>query len=138
MTPYRIETARSKSLVPATADEQLRSYLDRLMKMIPGEVIALYLVGSGVIPSDENHLWLVGWSSLCLAAVGVIRIYGTADRITNRGPQWASIAISAVAFVVWLYSLGGPFIALGIHKPFVGSLLVLAWTFFVPIVYKGD
>ena len=38
------------SVASATPQEQLRSYLDRLMRMIPGEVIGLYLVGSGFIP----------------------------------------------------------------------------------------
>jgi len=32
---------------------------------------------------------------------------------------------------------GGPFTAFGLHVPFLGSLLVLAWTFFIPILYRG-
>jgi hypothetical protein len=33
--------------------------------------------------------------------------------------------------------LGGPFEAQGLAVPYIGSLLVLAWTFFVPMFYKG-
>jgi hypothetical protein len=138
MAPYRIERPRTKSVAAAEPGAQLRSYLDRLMKMIPGEVVALYLVGSGVIPRDESAWWLVGWSLVCLLGLFVIRIYGTADPRNSVPPQWPSVLISAFAFVIWVYSLGGPFAAFGLHKPFIGSLLVLGWTFFVPIFYRGD
>ena len=32
----------------------LQSYLDRLLKLIPAEVVGLYLVGVGAIPAGEN------------------------------------------------------------------------------------
>ena len=47
------------------------------------------------------------------------------------------VAISSVAFVIWVYSLGGPFAVFNLYVPYIGSLLVLAWTFFVPTFYKG-
>jgi hypothetical protein len=105
--------------------------------MIPGEVIALYLVGAGLIPAGER-LVLALWSLVCLAGLIALRAYGSRDEQTGQGPQWPSVALSAGAFVVWLYSLGGPFAAYGVHVPYIGSLLVLAWTFFVPIFYKGE
>jgi hypothetical protein len=119
------------------ANEDIKLYLDRLLKMIPGEVISLYLVGMGFIPPDEQVAMIV-WCLVCLAAVFVVQIYGTSDTDARLPPQWGAIFIAAVAFVIWVYSLGGPFAAFGIHKPWVGSLLVLGWTFFVPILYRGD
>ena len=138
MSPFRIERQRLKAAMVSNTGDEFRSYLDRLTKMIPGEVLSLYLVGSGFIPENESPWWLVAWSGVCLLGVFAIRTYGTADPQTGKGPQWLSVLIAATAFVIWLYSLGGPFVAFGLHKPFVGSLLVLAWTFFVPFIYKGD
>lgn len=77
------------------------------------------------------------WALVCLAGVFVVRAYGTSDPQSNLSPDWVHVAISAVAFVIWVYTLGGPFAASDLYEPYVGSLLVLAWTFFVPIVYKG-
>jgi hypothetical protein len=114
-----------------------QGYLDRLMRMIPGEAVALYLIGAGLIPPLEQ-IALAIWSAVCLLGVIMIRIYGTQDLDAKHGPQWMSVIISSSAFIVWLYSLGGPFAAFGVHVPYVGSLLVLTWTFFVPFIYKGD
>lgn len=138
MAPYRVERPKLKSVAEPSRDEEFRSYLDRLMKMIPSEILTLYLVGSGMIPDSESRWWLVIWSAVCLVGLIVLRGYGTADRRNGVGPQWASVVLSAVAFVIWVYSLGGPFAAFNLHKPFLGSLAIMAWTFFVPLWYKGD
>jgi hypothetical protein len=119
----------------------LNSYLDRLLKMIPAEVVCLYLVGSGLIPDDlrpqDRGISLAVWGFVCLVGVVLVRAYGTADLPNNLPVDWRHVAISSVAMVLWVYSLGGPFEAFGLHVPFLGSLLVLAWTFFVPIFYEG-
>ena len=138
MTAYRIERSGKKGIEAPTQAQAFQSYLDRLLKMIPAEVVALYLVGSGVIPAGESPAWLLAWSLVCLLGVVVIRAYGTADRARGKGPQWAAVLIATISFVIWLYSLGGPFKPYGVYKPFLGSLLILAWTFFVPIFYHGD
>ncbi len=135
--PFRIsrpdQGVRATSM---TGEENFRFYLDRLFKMIPGEVISLYLVGSGFIP-QEQAIGLAIWAIICLAGVIIVRAYGTADQKNNKPPQWGPVAISSVAFVIWVYSLGGPFAAFGLSAPWIGSLMILVWTFFLPIFYKG-
>ena len=120
---------------PGAADD-MSFYLDKLMKMIPTEVIGLYLVGSGIIP-DDQHAYLLGWSTVCLIGVVIARIAGTRDKAANKPPQAGLVVVSAIAFVIWVYSLGGPFKwYMGAnYKPFLGSLFVLVWTFVVPLVY---
>lgn len=105
--------------------------------MIPGEVLGLYLVGSGVIPNG-NRDYLLAWTIVCALAVVVSRAFGTRDAARNRPVQWGHVTVSTLSFVIWVYSMGGPFIAyLGdAYKPFVGSLLVLGWTFFIPFFYE--
>ncbi len=143
--PYRI-TRPSKRIGPRAADaqsaasgEEFKGYLDRLMKMIPAEVVGLYLVGNGFVPTaDPNYgLVLSVWTLICLIGVIVVKAYGTADVPNHTPPDWVHVAISSVAFFIWVYSIGGPFTAFGLSVPYIGSLLVLAWTFFIPIVYRG-
>lgn len=119
-----------------TSDLAFRFYLERLIKMIPAEVVSLYIVGIGIIP-EEQVIGMTVWAIICLIGLFFIRIYGTADPVENKPPDWTHIIISAIAFVIWVYSLGGPFAAWGLYVPWAGSLVVLAWTFFVPIFYKG-
>ena len=138
--PYRIKRLEAtrldarESSVPVS--DTYDAYLGRLLKMIPGEVISLYVVGSGFIPEDQAGA-LIAWTLVCILAVVLLRVYGTADRVLDKPPDWVHVAISSVAFVVLVYSMGGPFKALGLYIPFLGPMLVLAWTFFLPFVYKG-
>ena len=135
--PFRIR--RPDTGVKAVAVERAESfnfYLDRLLKMIPAEVVSLYLVGSGFIP-DGQTIVLTAWAVVCLIGVVAVRAYGTMDAVERKPPDWMHVAISSVAFVIWVYSLGGPFEAQGLAVPYIGSLLILAWTFFVPMFYKG-
>ncbi len=139
--PFRIQRPDkmgAQTVSTAGPDASFRSYLDRLLKMIPAEVVSLYLVGVGVIP-EGNAVYLTVWTIICLIGLFAIRIYGTADPVENLPPDWTHIIISAIAFLIWVYSLGNlsPFTAWGIGDPIIGSLLVLAWTFFVPMFYKG-
>ena len=135
--PFRIR--RPDTGVKAVALERAESfnfYLDRLLKMIPAEVVSLYWVGSGFIPADQSIVLTI-WAVVCLVGLVLVRAYGTADTAQNKPTDWVHVAISFVSFVIWVYSLGGPFAAFNLHVPYLGSLLVLAWTFFVPIFYKG-
>jgi ABC-type proline/glycine betaine transport system permease subunit len=134
--PFRIKHPQAGFQKVSTGNESVSQYFERLMKMIPGEVVGLYIVGSGLVPS-ENRWTLTIWTLFCLVAVVVVRAWGTADPTQQLGPQWTAVVISSVSFLIWVYSMGGPFAAYGIAVPYIGSLLVLAWTFFVPLVYKG-
>jgi hypothetical protein len=118
----------------ATGQEQVKYYLDRLLKMIPAEVISLYLIGQGVVPT-ENMIAGFVWAAVCLIGVVALRAWGTADQRANKPTDWVHVIISSVAFVIWVYTLGGPFAQAGIQLPWLGSLVVLAWTFFVPFFY---
>lgn len=132
--PFRIE--RPERGVRTTPDESLREYLERLLKMIPGEVVGLYMIGSGFIPEGQD-VGIAVWAAICLVAVVVVRIYGTRDPANDKPSQPVPVAISCVAFVIWVYWLGGPFEGLGVHVPWIGSLAVLVWSFIIPIIYRG-
>jgi len=138
--PYRIKRLAATPAVAYDSSvmvgDTFDSYLDRLLKMIPGEVISLYVVGSGFIPEDQAGA-LIAWTVVCLIAVVLLRVYGTADRVMDKPPDRVHVLISSVAFVVFVYSMGGPFRALGLYVPYLGPLLVLTWTFFLPFFYKG-
>ena len=136
--PLRIVRAGTgvRAVGLAGSDDAFKFYLDALLKMIPAEAVSLYLAGVGIIPRDQDGA-LMGWSAFCLLVVIIVRVIGTSDRRAGIKPDWIHVAISVIAFLVWLYSLGGPFVSLGIHVPYIGSLLVLAWTFLAPVLYPG-
>ena len=131
--PFRITRPERVRTAAAARQEEFKFYLDRMFKMIPAEVISLYLAGTVVIPEGQLVVSVV-WAVVCLAGLVVLRAYGTADPENSKPTDWVHVGISAVAFVIWVITLGGPFAAV---SPYIGSLAVLVWTFFVPLFYKG-
>ena len=123
---------------PTTRTEDIvKGYLDRLVKMIPGEVVAFYLGGAGIIPKEYPWV-LVIWALIGLIGLIGIRSFATSDPDKNLGPQWPAIIISAIAYFIWLYAIGGPFASFDLYLPWLATLLVSAWTFLVPIFYRGN
>lgn len=143
-TVFRIRTGRGGARgvagaggPPVTARD---AYVERLHKLIPAEVLALYVAGTGMLdpnPHVQPALW-IGWSLLCVAAVVATRIWGTRDPSANPPVQWAAVAIATISFGIWLYQMGGAFtLREDLHDPTAASLALLAWTFFVPLFYRG-
>jgi len=122
---------------PDKANEEIRQYLERLLKMIPAEVVGLYTIGSGFIP-EKQALGSAIWLLICFVLVIAIRIYGTRDPTQGKPAQPIPVFVSTVAFVIWAYSLGGPFAKYNLYIPWIGSLGVLFWSFVVPIFVKGS
>lgn len=132
--PFRIERPDARTLAPG---DEFRSYLERLLKMIPGEIVGLYMIGSGFLP--QNNLGFeVGWILVTLVLLFIVRLYGTADPKLGKPAQQVPVGIAAVAFVIWIFWLGGPFEQLNIpYREQLASLAVLVWSFIIPIIYKG-
>jgi hypothetical protein len=133
--PFRI-TRKTVRPVAREPGADVKDYLERLVKLIPAEVISLYLVGKGIIESERYPL--LGWTLFCLVAVVLVRLYGTADPTENKPPQLPAVLIACISYLVWVYSMGDVFVTFGMHFSKIGSLLVLGWTFVVPYVYQGD
>ncbi len=137
--PFRVINTRKKSLGFAkekSNKEELSFYFSRVLKLIPSDVIALYLFGANIIPF-ENKFVLLGWSIFCFSAVLISRILGTKNENKNS-TQWVVVFISSISFIIWIYLIGGPFRDFNIHIPYVGALAMAGWTFLIPYLYKGD
>ena len=48
------------------------------------------------------------------------------------------IVFSSIAFVLWVLVIGGTFTSiLGFSAEYIGSILLVIYTLFIPFVYKG-
>jgi len=118
----------------------LGPYWDRLKNLIPTEVSALYVAGLGIIPQGQK-IGPVVWAVLCLIFTVIFIATQTkkaeGDTKKTYPIDWAHVVISSISFILWVYALGGPFSLYGLYIPWIGTLLILAWTFIVPRFYKG-
>jgi len=135
--PPVVKAAVRKGGIAREKPTPIQGYMERLVKLIPAEVVGLYLVGQGIIPPDQK-VAIVVWSIVCLGLVVLVRAKTTGDRANSISPQWGAIAVSTVSFIIWVYTMPGPFQAYQLAIPYLGSLAVLVWTFIVPFLYQGS
>lgn|GEM_PF-1078842 len=153
-TVLRIKGARP--FTRGAGDESpIKVYLDRLVKLIPAEVVGLYLAGKSVIQAvyakdtaaaegadryallTEQAPYWIGWTLFCLAALIWVRAWATSSPKDGVAPEWGAVSIAALSFLIWVYNFGDVFaLAPDLWVPLLAALLVIAWTFVVPLIYR--
>ena len=102
-------------------------YKDRLLKYIPAEVVTLYLTLTALLSGAAG---LPLWPAWVIFTIGIIATWCYLRyqfAVTDR----SQLVISSIAFVVWVFALGGPFKDLSWYKPIYGGLLLPIYTFFI-------
>jgi hypothetical protein len=136
--PFRIRAPRFAAVAADAAPPPTSGdpYLTRLVKLVPAEVVTLYITFKTMAAGSSMHLG--GWVVVCFVLVVLARTIGT--REPGRKIQWTAAFVAAVSFVLWVYSTGGYFPRLSLRpgdEPIV-SIVIGVWTFVVPWFYKGD
>ena len=106
-----------------------QNYYDKLLKLIPGEIVAAYLIITGIIPYSASK---IGNIIVFLIILIIIPFYlWRAQNVKNK----LQITVTTIAFLVWVYSFNiGPFSYLKLYKPWIASIILILWTVIVPIL----
>lgn len=109
------------------------NFLDRLIKYIPADVIAAYLtidnILKGGLKDPERlsiYLWAVFVILLIVTPLYLWRVAGVT--------KWEQIGLSAVAFAVWVFALGGPFTQLDFYDPILAAVILPIASLIIAIV----
>jgi hypothetical protein len=122
-----------QNLLPPDKSSPYDNYYSRLVKLIPSEIIALYLALDGIasaMKQKEILLWIV----FGIAVIGTWFYLGKMANVTRVAQRLLTI----LAFAIWVYVFGGPFAQLSWYDPGYGKLLLVVYTFFVPVFFKRD
>jgi hypothetical protein len=114
-----------------------QSYADKLVKLVPTEIVGAYMVLSGMIgvspassskPSDMSSALIIVVSIILLALTPIylMRIGHVKNVI--------QIVVTTLSFAIWVYTLGGPFAVLGIYYPIIASIILVLWQMIVPLI----
>jgi hypothetical protein len=109
------------------------SFINALLKLIPSEIIAVFIFLQGVLPDR-----LVPHLVISLLLIGITPLYlYTAMGVRSAG----QLAVSTLSMAVWIYALGqGPvrFLEAPIYEPWYGSAILAIWTLIPPmLLYRG-
>ena len=125
------------SLTAGQAQPAEDPYVAKVVKYIPAEVVAAYQAGAGIIldsqaASKTNVLW--AWVAFLFILCPFWMAFATRER--GQPIAWFQTLIAPVAFLVWVFALGGPFEQAAWYEPLYGSLALIAMTLVVPILEK--
>jgi pSer/pThr/pTyr-binding forkhead associated (FHA) protein len=111
----------------------IEAYLERLLKLIPSEVVSIYPVGRSLLDGASQGFWAV----ICLIICVVFRSRLT--RGADGRPQWDVVGISAISFVIWIYVLGShlPGLNLFLGHQVWPALAMIVWTTITPTIYMA-
>ena len=136
--PFRIE--RPAVVAAHGAGSTTNEYTEKLLKLIPAEVVALYQSIYSIVSTQTD--WLGKTLLPILPLIGLVlvifvRSWGTRnDKGEWRSVQGGAVIIAAVSFVVWVISLGHPVIYVPSLPQWLGGVVLIVAAFFVPYFYK--
>ena len=110
------------------AIEQNNSFLQVLLKLIPSEVIAVFVFIQGVMPRQ-----LLPHLVVTLLLVVLTPFYLSCAAGVRSRPQ---LVISTLSLVVWIYAMGiGPlrFVHAPFYEPWHGAVALAVWTLVPPM-----
>ena len=132
-----MKTLKALGIDTESAQKLLDDKKTQLVKYIPAEIVALFIAITGILNSatglPEIVHWIVFLGALLLTPLYVWR----ATRDEKLPTAMGQIVISTVAFVIWVFAIGGPFVYLSWYNPAYGDLLLLFYTFVIPLVFEG-
>jgi len=106
------------------------AYTEKLVKLIPTEIIGAYLAIEGMVSTLPSIQYIVLIIS-CLALTILIPFYlwflfGVRSKL--------QIAVTMISFVVWIFSIGGPFLQYTWYLQVYGAVALILWTLVVPVL----
>ena len=126
--------------VPEGKRDDFNAYMERLVQLIPAEIVALYLTFHA--SSDPDGSFALWWPIICVVLVLLVRVVGT---LPSGAPVWRfwlcqpiAVGVAAISFVLWIYAIGDKIWNFAVSEPIWVSAGIAIWTIVVPVFYKGD
>ena len=122
-----------------------QEYKDKLLKLIPSEIIAAYMVIHGILQGHviqgqtieiggtditAHVAWIVFAVLFILTPIYLAKIHNVA--------KIGQLALTTASFAIWVYTLGGPFQIAGLYHPQVASIILVLWTLVIPLAIRTE
>jgi hypothetical protein len=140
--PLRI--VRRPTAWGADGPPEIKDYWEKLAKLAPSEVTGFYLtfrpmvvgkLGEKELSADALAQW---WPWMGVALVIFVRTWATRGD-SWRDAQWKAVAISTIAFLLWVLTMGHhiAYLSSWVDQRIAG-ILAAVFTFVIPYCYQGD
>jgi hypothetical protein len=129
----------TRELQATTGESATDDYVDRVVKYVPADVVAVWIFSSASIEAaaDINRsliLWLVFAALLLITPLWVLR----QASLPKTPPAVVQALLSTCSFAVWVFALGGPFALMNFYSPVYGAVLIAVYSLAVGLVVPPD
>ncbi len=101
-------------------------YRERLLKLIPSEVLGTYLGVNAVIismePTTLSTVLLWGVFAICLLLTPLWLWFGQGVK------KPLQLVVTSIAFIIWAMTITGPFTTIPDYKPFIGTVFLVLFS----------
>ena len=108
------------------------SFVQVLLKLIPSEVIAVFIFVQGVMPRLLVPHLVVALLLVAITPLYLSRAMGVRSQV--------QLVVSTISLVVWIYAMGaGPlrFVRAPWYEPWHGAVALAVWTLVPPMFLAG-
>jgi hypothetical protein len=113
------------------------TYVDRIIKYIPTEIVAAWIAIKGIITgAAASSKDVAMWSCFVILAILTPFYIAKAAKLAGSPPPVLQAAISTGAFIVWCFALGAPFdtVINPANQSLFGSLLLIVYTLVIGLI----
>jgi hypothetical protein len=117
-------------------------FANKLVKLIPTEIVGAYMVLAGIlgyasgvtpaaqqIPDPELKAILIQAVFFALLVLTPLYLWRI-GRVSNL----VQLVVTTISYVIWVYTLGGPFVVWGIYHSVIGSVVLVLWSVITPLL----
>ena len=134
--PREIRSANDvKGLTTSAAGES--DFKDRLVKLIPSEIVTAYVTIQGLIAAMAQQTSKTATLSWIVISVLFVMTPFYLYQISNV-KKTGQLIFTSLAFLVWVLAIGSPLKSiLDLPSTSVGSIILILYTLMIPVFYKG-
>lgn len=140
-----IEPEKNKAIDKMIDVNKPDKYQDKLLKLIPSEIVGVYLTILGIIKGAFGAITFNDPSGIFIWIVFIFLLIFTPFylKYIMKVNKVLQIVMTTIAFIIWVLTIGGPFSTLvcGNSKviPLIGAIVLPLFTLFIPFVFpNGD
>lgn len=138
-----ITTTKQPGLISAKVvgqGDQPDNYANQIIKLIPADVVGVYIAISKLLETADWTYPTLQWSVFfIILLITPFYLKRTDSQIDKR-----QIMVATLSFIVWTFSIGGPFEKLFQHCypleadrfKIIASVVIMIYTLIVPLLYK--
>lgn len=134
-------TQLARGFAPSVdAKAQLDDYNTKVLKLVPADVVAVFVLVDALIRADGSVPYWVYWMTFMVLICITYFYVHQKTALPGAPPAEKQALVSAVSFAIWVFALGGPFSYAKLHwyHPVYGAIVLPLYTLAVPLLWTSE